>query len=222
MVPSIRLHLILTGAWNRRFFGSLFRWVQPIVWSRVKALGRETLSTGGDILSDIAENKPTNSLESRDIVSKGLNESRQNLINKLSGRGRKLKIPAKCKRRTPKKSKLIKVTYFLNFISSGLSMPEDTMSVADIQTVSSEFDIFAHKPIQTTVLETIGTDYKPIAPVEHSDLEFLIPADTDTYIDLDIILYVRGKSVSGERKDLDEKDFTAVTKNFLTFTFQSV
>ena len=54
--------------------------------------------------------------------------------------------------------------------------------------------------------------------MEQSDLEFLIPADTDTYIDLDIKLYVRGKLVSGEGKDLDEKDFTAVT-NFLHSLF---
>jgi hypothetical protein len=98
-------------------------------------------------------------------------------------------------------------------------MPEDTMSAADILTVSSEFDIFAYKPIQTLVLETIETVYKPIAPVEHSDLEFLIPDDTDTYIDLDIKLYVRGKLVSGEGKDLNEKDFTAVTNNFLNSLF---
>jgi len=93
------------------------------------------------------------------------------------------------------------------------------MSAADILTVSSEFDIFAHKPIQTLVLETIEAVYKPIAPVEHSDLEFLIPDDTDTYFDLDITLYVRGKLVSGEGKDLDEKDFTAVTNNFLNSLF---
>ena len=55
------------------------------------------------------------------------------------------------------------------------------MSAAtDILTVSSVFDIFAHKPIQMSVLETIETVHKPIAPVEQSDLEFLIPADTDT------------------------------------------
>jgi hypothetical protein len=55
--------------------------------------------------------------------------------------------------------------------------------------------------------------------VEQSDLEFLIPADTDTYIDLDIKLFVRGKLVSGEGKDLDEKDFTAVTNNVLHSLF---
>jgi len=93
------------------------------------------------------------------------------------------------------------------------------MFAADILTGSSEFDIFAHKPIQTSVLETIETVYNTIAPVEHSDLEFLIPSDTDTYIDPDIKLYVRGKLVSGEGKDLDEKDFTAVTNNFLHSLF---
>jgi DNA-directed RNA polymerase subunit F len=58
--------------------------VRPIIWSGVKALGRETLRTGGDILSDIAEAKPTTSLQAKNIVSKRLNESKQNLINKLS------------------------------------------------------------------------------------------------------------------------------------------
>ena len=52
-------------------------------------------------------------------------------------------------------------------------MPEDTISAANILTVSSEFDIFAHKPIQTSVLETIETVYKPIAPMVQSNLELL-------------------------------------------------
>jgi len=93
------------------------------------------------------------------------------------------------------------------------------MSAAEIISVSIDFDIFAHKPIQTSILETVETVYKPIAPVEQSDLEFLIPADSDTYIDLDIKLYVRGKLVSVEGKDLDKKDFTAVTNNFLHSLF---
>jgi len=93
------------------------------------------------------------------------------------------------------------------------------MSAAEILTVNSEFDIFAHKPIQTSILETVETVYKPIARVEQSDLEFLIPADTDTYVDLDIKLYVRGKLVSGEGKDLHNKDFTTVTNNFLHSLF---
>jgi hypothetical protein len=65
------------------------------------------------------------------------------------------------------------------------------------------------------VLGTIETTYKPIAHVDQNDLEFLIHADSDTYIDLDIKLYVRGKFVSGTGKDVDYTDHTAVTNNFL-------
>ena len=54
--------------------------------------------------------------------------------------------------------------------------------------VSSEFDIFAHKPVQTSVLETVETIFRPIASVVQSDLEFCIPAENDTYIDFNIRL----------------------------------
>jgi len=40
--------------------------------------------------------------------------------------------------------------------------------------------------IQASVAETTEVIYKPIASVEQSDLEILIPADNDTYVDLNI------------------------------------
>ena len=43
---------------------------------------------------------------------------------------------------------------------------------AETVAISSEFDFFARKPVQTAVLETIETVYKPIAPVDQSDLEY--------------------------------------------------
>jgi len=46
--------------------------------------------------------------------------------------------------------------------------------------LSSEFDIFAPRPIQTFVVETTEVTYKPNPSVEKSDLEFLIPADNNT------------------------------------------
>ena len=64
---------------------------------------------------------------------------------------------------------------------------------ADELSICSEFDIFAQKPVQTSLQETIETIYKPIASVDQSDLEFLVPPEHDTYIDLNIKLYVRGK-----------------------------
>jgi len=51
------------------------------------------------------------------------------------------------------------------------------MSAEEIASVSSEFDILAHKPIQTSLLGTIETAYKPIAPFDQNDLEFLISAN---------------------------------------------
>ena len=77
---------------------------------------------------------------------------------------------------------------------------EDVSEESEGVFVSSEFDVFAHKPVQTAVQETIHTIYKPIAPVEQSNLEFIIPPDNYTYIDLDIKIYVRGKLFSGDGK----------------------
>jgi len=60
-------------------------------------------------------------------------------------------------------------------------------------TASIVFDIFARKLVQTSTLEATETAYKPIASVDQSDLGFLIPADYDTYVGLNIHLYFRGK-----------------------------
>jgi len=50
--------------------------------------------------------------------------------------------------------------------------------------LSSELDIFAPSSSQTSVVETTELTYKPIASAEQSVLEFLIPADNDTYVEL--------------------------------------
>ena len=54
----------------------------------------------------------------------------------------------------------------------------------------SGFEIFAPRLIQTSVVETTEVTYRPIASAEESDLEFLIPADNDTYVDLNLKLYI--------------------------------
>ena len=48
---------------------------------------------------------------------------------------------------------------------------------------------------------------------------FFIPADNDTYIDLHIKLYVRGKLSSASGKYVDFSDLTAVKNNFLHSMF---
>jgi len=65
--------------------------------------------------------------------------------------------------------------------------------------------------IQTAVLGNVETVYKPLAPAKQNDLEFVIPGVSDTYIDLDIKIYVRGKLVSSSGTDVDVTDTTAVT-----------
>jgi len=61
--------------------------------------------------------------------------------------------------------------------------------------------------------------YKPIATVDQNDLEFLIPGDTETYIDLDIKLFVKSRLIGADGKDLDASDFTTGTNNFLHSLF---
>jgi len=56
--------------------------------TRGKAVDRETLGTGGKILTDIAENKSPE-LSPKDIVSTHVTESVQNIIRNLRGGGRK-------------------------------------------------------------------------------------------------------------------------------------
>jgi len=85
--------------------------------------------------------------------------------------------------------------------------------------LSSEFHIFAPRPIQTSVFETTEVTYKPIASAEQSDPEFPIPADNDTYVDLNIQLYIRGKLIKVDGTYLENNDFTAVTNNFLHSLF---
>jgi len=81
-------HFLERGYGIGSFLAALWRVVRPVLWSGAKILVRETLRTGGDILADIA--RLTNE-DPRDILSRRLNETTQNLIGKLWGRGRKRK-----------------------------------------------------------------------------------------------------------------------------------
>jgi len=84
--------------------------VRPVLWSRAKTLGRETLRTVGDILTDIARSTDEHP---RDIVSRRFNETAQNLIGKLRGRGRKRKAGvAKRRQKGGKKPRLTKRDIF--------------------------------------------------------------------------------------------------------------
>jgi len=77
----------------------------------------------------------------------------------------------------------------------------------ELQFVSSEFDIFVKQPIQSAILGIDVVHIKPIASVDQNNLEFLVPGDNETYIDQEIKLYVRGKLIGADGKDLDNSDF---------------
>ena len=91
---------------------------------------------------------------------------------------------------------------------------------ADLVSASTEFHIYATKPVQTSTLETVETSYKPIAALDQSDLEFLVPADQDTYIDLNIQLYIRGKLTKADGTDLELTDTSCVANNLLHSLFE--
>ena len=112
-------------------------------------------------MSDIAEKKSPE-VSTGDIVSWHVTESTRTLICKLCARGREhAKGPIQIKAKNYVKCQNNKKGYFLlNYISRSPAMSTETLSV------SSEFDIFAHKPIQTSVLETIETVYITIFPVQ--------------------------------------------------------
>ena len=78
------------------FLSGLFRLVRPVLWSGVKAVGRETLRTGGSILFDLAYNT------AKDIIAKHVSDSAQTLIQKLRGKGRKRPAAPKSRGLPPK------------------------------------------------------------------------------------------------------------------------
>jgi hypothetical protein len=85
--------------------------VRPVLWSGAKTVGRETLRTGGDILTDTA--RSSGDEKPRDIISRRLNETAENLIGKLRGRGRKrMAGVAKRRQKGGKKPRLTKRDIF--------------------------------------------------------------------------------------------------------------
>jgi hypothetical protein len=67
-----------------------------------------------------------------------------------------------------------------------------------MESVTTVFDIFALKPVQEAVQETVEFTYKPIATIDQTDLEFIIPSDNDTCRDKNIHLFVSGKLTTAD------------------------
>ena len=68
-------------------------------------------------------------------------------------------------------------------------------------------------------METNETIYRPIASVDQTDIEFVIPGDSDTYVDLELKLFVKGKLQTEDNADLPGTNYTAVVNNLLHSLF---
>jgi len=83
------------------YFGELFRAIKTLFFSGLrfasKELGREALRRGGRILSDIADNPQ---MGYKDIITKHVQDSFQNLRSKMMGRSskRKRRVTSRTKR----------------------------------------------------------------------------------------------------------------------------
>jgi poly(A) polymerase Pap1 len=92
--------------------------------------------------------------------------------------------------------------------------------MADVsEFLGTEFDIFARKPKQASTDDTTQTVYKTISQIDQTDLEYLIPADNETYVDPNIKLYVSGRFVHLDGSALAPTEYTTGTNNLLHSLF---
>ena len=130
--------------------------VIPVLWRGVKAVGLETLCTGGKILTDIADNSLIR-CQTRRNCRKTLLQIRAEYNSEVT-RTRsqmnhcKIVEEQNYKRETSlKEGRAYKKGYlFLKPISPYPTMPAENVSV------STEFDIFAERPVQMSTLDSIG------------------------------------------------------------------
>jgi hypothetical protein len=68
------------------FLSSLFRIVKPVLFSGAKSIGKAALTTGADIMNDIANKQEGSKI--KDIVANRVSESIKGLTDKLQQRGK--------------------------------------------------------------------------------------------------------------------------------------
>jgi hypothetical protein len=187
--------------------------------------GQGKLKTDSHLLSDLA-NKPDN-VGAHDITT-----STQKLVNRLRGagrRGRKRKNKTKGPKRKYKKAKIgapVKRDFFPNsYLSRHIPVGERVATtwlpllMKQKWPLLMQFDIFEPKLLHASVQKNVDVTYIPIATIDGSDPEFTIPADSDSYVDPDIHIFVSGQLLSVDGKALDSTDHTSVSNNLLHSLF---
>ena len=80
----------------------LWDWVSPLFKTGAKTLGSQALDTGSKILSDTLSGENI-----KDSAKRRLDESRDNLVKKMEGRGRKRKRKSWVKKKNSKRKKRV-------------------------------------------------------------------------------------------------------------------
>ena len=70
-------------------------------------------------------------------------------------------------------------------------------------------------PRQLAVEGNTETMYKPIASIDQTDIDFFIPGNSETYIDLDLKLLIKGKLMKEDNTQLTDTGYTAGINNLL-------
>jgi len=117
-------------------------------------------------------------------VRRNVRDSTHRVLQRLSGHGRKRKrVNVGNNLLELRRRRIYKETSFHNAFITDVGMALEALSV------SSEFDIYGQKPVQTSVQGTIETIFRSTASMDQIDLEFFIPAEHDKDIDLNIRRY---------------------------------
>jgi hypothetical protein len=93
--------------------------------------------------------------------------------------------------------------------------------MANVVCASSEFDIFADRPVQTSTVRTVEIGHKPTTVIDQRDLEFTIPKDDERYLDPDMQLYIKGQLLGANGAELDIKDYTAGVNMLILYSINA-
>jgi hypothetical protein len=75
--------------------------------------------------------------------------------------------------------------------------------MANVVCASSEFDVFADRPVHTSTVQTVKIGHKPTKGIDQRDIEFTIAGDQENYIDPDMHIYIKGQLVGANSAVLD-------------------
>jgi hypothetical protein len=92
--------------------------------------------------------------------------------------------------------------------------------MANVVCASSEFDIFANRPVQTSTVKTTKIGHKPTTAIDQRDLEFRVPNVEERYFDPDMQSYIKGQLLGSDGVEMDMKDYKAGVYNMLHSLFE--